>query len=321
MTSAPPPPVDGTDPSTPHRPFALVLCGGGARGAAHAGVLRALEHDGLRPAAIVGVSMGAIVGATYALNPNWYRDYVDVDLSQIPGLARESAAERASRVRAILASGRVLRHLLLRWGPFTHARSAMEAVIESLTLGLRIEDARIPFVAVATDLGSGRRVVLDRGSAAAAAYASSALVGLLPPARLDGTLLADGAYADLAPVDLARDLGGEVVIVVNPNPVPSSPLPRNGLQAIMRAMEISVGHHALSRFQEADLELRIEFSMPITGMDFGHHRHCIAAGIHAVRRQRAAIRDLVSPDVRLPVGTTRADQRREPRATVRRPSV
>lgn len=304
-----------------HRPFALVLCGGGARGAAHAGVLRALEHDGLRPTAIVGVSMGAIVGATYALNPDWYRDYVNVDLSHVPGIGRESPAERTSRLRAVLASGRALRHLLQRWGPFTHARPAMEAVLETLTLGRRIEEARIPFVAIATDLGTGRRVVLDRGSAVAATYASSALVGLLPPAGVDGTLLADGAYADLVPVDLARALGGEVVIVVNPNPGPSSPLPRNGLQAIARAMEISVGQRALDRLREADLELPVPFPFPISGTDFGHHRCCIAAGVHAVRMRRAAIRALLRPTAPASGVEQARDRPRRPTVEDRRASV
>ena len=313
--------ADGAEPAARHRPFALVLCGGGARGAAHAGVLRALEHDGLRPAAIVGVSMGAIVGATYALNPNWYRDYVDVDLSHVPGLAHESVAERNSRLRAVLASGRALRHLLQRWGPLTHTRPAMEAVLERLTLGRRIEEGRIPVVAIATDLGSGRRVILDRGSAAAAAYASSALVGLLPPVGLDGTLLADGAYADLVPVDLARELGGEAIIVVNPNPGPPAPLPRNGLQAVARAMEISVAQRALDRLREADLELPVPFPFPIGGTDFSHHRICVAAGIRAVRRRRAAIRALLRPAAPAPGPTTARDRPRERPIELGRPSV
>ena len=55
-----------------HRRFTLVLAGGGTRGYAHVGVLRALEHMGLAPSGIAGVSMGAVVGATYALRDDWY---------------------------------------------------------------------------------------------------------------------------------------------------------------------------------------------------------------------------------------------------------
>lgn len=285
-----------------HRPFALVLAGGGARGLAHAGVLRALEHQGLAPTAIVGVSMGAIVGATYVLNPDWYRALLAADVASIPGIAHETGAQRATRLRAILASGRAIRHLLLRWGALTPARPAIEAVLETLTLGKRIEEARIPFAAVATDLASGRRAVLTSGSAVEAVYASSALAGILPPVARDGALLADGCYADVAPIDVARALVGDggAVIAVNPSPGVPSPSPRNGLQAILRAMDVSVQHHALVRFGQADLEIRIRLPFPIATIDFSHQRLCVAAGMRAVRAQRAELTALLASPAPVP---------------------
>lgn len=284
----------GSAATTAHRPFALVLAGGGARGLAHAGVLRALEHEGLAPAAVVGVSMGAIVGATYALNPDWYRALVAADVASIPGLAPETGEQRATRLRAILASGRALRHLVLRWGALTPARPAIEALLEALTLGKHIEDARIPFAAVATDLATGRRVVLTSGRAGEAAYASSALAGILPPVASNGALLADGCYADAAPIDVARALGGGAVIAVNPSAGVPSPAPRNGLQAVLRAMDVSVQHHALARFAQADLEIRIRLPYPVATIDFTHQRTCIAAGVRAVRAQRAELAALLA---------------------------
>jgi len=288
-------PRPGPVTATAHRPFALVLAGGGARGLAHAGVLRALEHEGLAPAAIVGVSMGAIVGATYVLNPDWYRALVAADVASIPGMAHETGEQRATRLRAIFASGRALRHLLLRWGALTPARPAIEALLETLTLGKPLDDARLPFAAVATDLASGRRAVLTTGPAAEAVYASSALAGVLPPVARDGALLADGCYADVAPVDVARSLGGGLVIAVNPSPgVPPTP-PRNGLQAVLRAMDISVQHHALVRFGQADLEIRIRLPFPVATVDFAHQRLCVAAGVRAVRAQRSELAALLAP--------------------------
>ena len=67
-----------------HKSFALVLSGGGARGLSHAGVLRALIARGYVPSAIVGVSMGAVVGSTYALNDDWYRELEEMDTSGFP---------------------------------------------------------------------------------------------------------------------------------------------------------------------------------------------------------------------------------------------
>jgi NTE family protein len=278
-----------------HRPFALVLAGGGARGVAHAGVLRALLARGYAPSAIVGVSMGAIVGATYALNPDWYADLVELEFDRIPGLTGGDASNGvAARVRAVLDSGRALRHLVLRWGALAPSEGAIRTILDALTLGKRIEESPIPFAAVATDLVSGRRVVIERGSAADAIYASSALAGILPPLRRDGVVLADGAYVDVAPVDVARAMGAEVVVAVNASPRSAAQPPRTAVQALMRAMEISHHQHAHERFDEADLVLTPPYALPVSTLDFRHHRRCIAAGVRAVRAARGDLDRLLA---------------------------
>ena len=98
-------PTDTTQPihtrPRPHKPFALVLSGGGGRGLCHAGVLRALEHYGFRPDAIVGVSMGAIVGVTYALNPNWYSALVNMNTQGLPAAPTSNDSVR-SHIRTLL---------------------------------------------------------------------------------------------------------------------------------------------------------------------------------------------------------------------------
>lgn len=282
-------------PRPPHRPFTLVLAGGGTRGAAHAGVLRALEHEGYRPSAIVGVSMGAIVGATYALNPDWYRAYLAADLSRIPRLTRPGGDGAAARLRRLADDGRNLRHLLLRWGPLTPVVDEIMAVLDELTLRQDLEEVRLPFAAVATDLRSGQRVVLRKGNAARAVYASSALAGVLPPAAHDGSLLADGAYADVAPVDVARELADGLTIAVNPSAGVIRPTLRNGLQVLQRSIEIAYQHQAAMRFGEADLQITVEFPFPVATTDFQHLRTCVAAGARAVRQRRAELRERLEP--------------------------
>ena len=69
-----------------HKSFGLVLAGGGARGMAHVGALRALNHLGYYPRVVAGVSIGALVAATYSLNPNWYQDLREMDVSGFPRL-------------------------------------------------------------------------------------------------------------------------------------------------------------------------------------------------------------------------------------------
>jgi len=284
-----------TPPPPRHRPFALILAGGGARGAAHAGVLQALEHEGLRPSAIVGVSMGAIVGAAYALNPDWYRAYLAADLSRLPRIAAEPGSGAAARLRRLAAGGRHLRYLLTRWGPLSDATGTILELLRAVTLDRDLGEARLPFAAVATDLRSGRRIVLREGNAAEAVYASSALAGIMPPAARNGSLLADGAYADVAPIDVGRDLLDGVVIAVNPSGGDPEPELRNGLQVLRRSIEIAYQRHAAARFREADFELRVAFPHPIASTDFAHTRTSVAAGIRAVRRRRAELRALLAP--------------------------
>lgn len=280
-------------PASSHRPFTLVLAGGGARGMAHVGVLRALERAGFVPSAIVGVSMGAIVGATYALNPDWYRAFVGADLSGIPRLARHEGRGAKARLLRLAAEGRYLRDLLQAWGPLTPALGTIMDLLDALTLGKDLASVRLPFAAVATDLRSGQRVVLREGRASEAVYASSALAGVLPPASHDGSLLADGAYADVAPVDVARSLAAGVTIAVDPSNGVQPPVLHNGLQVLQRSIEIAYQRQAAARFGEADFRLEVTFPHPVATTDFVHARTCIAAGIRAVRRHRGPLQRLL----------------------------
>ena len=273
-----------------HLPFALVLSGGGARGLAHAGVLRALEHEGYQPSAIVGVSMGAVVGATYGLNPDWYRALQEMNTSGFPrpyGAGRRAPAER---MRAGIAFGGMIRDMVLGWGVGNRALSAGRRLLLDLTLGDVLERSRLPIAVVATDLISGTRVVLSRGSAADAAYASSALAGILPPLARDGMLMADGAYADIAPVDVARELVPERVLAIDVGqPSDTPPHLNNGVQALARALEICHTQHAHLLFERADLVIRPTFARPIRTLDFEHKRDTVAAGVRAVRSHRATL--------------------------------
>jgi len=278
------------------RPFTLVLGGGGARGFAHLGVLRALEREGLRPSGIVGVSMGAVVGAIYAHRLDWYRAVLEMDVSAFPAPVEASAvgsSGRGSGLRRVIAYLRVLEEMVRGWGPGTGARRAGLAELRKILGDGRLEGGRIPIVVSATDLKSGNRTVIRSGNAVDAVYASAALAGVLPPLQADDRLLADGAYTDLAPVDVARDLASGPVIAVDPGQQSHTGEIHNGFQAIMRAMEICHRQHAELRFGEADLVVRPRFRRRIDTLDFGARRECVAAGIRCVRTDRAAVRTLL----------------------------
>jgi NTE family protein len=283
-------------PTRSHASFALVLSGGGARGLAHVGVLQALAHHGYTPQAIVGVSMGAIVGATYALNPAWYQALLSLDTHGFPEPMTTTSASWRERLRQLRAYRTALWTMLTGWGPGERARPYGQQLLEQLTLGRRLEEARVPVVAVATDLVSGERVILSRGKAATNLYASAALAGILPPLNQGDSLLADGAYADIAPVDVARSFGVARVIAVALRPPHNAKLPRNGVQAMVRALEICHHQHAQARFAQADLCLEPRFPYAIDMLDFRHARTCVAAGFWAVRAALPGLRRLLESE-------------------------
>lgn len=273
------------------RPFTLVLAGGGARGYAHVGVLRALEHLGFAPAGLVGVSMGAIVAATYALREDWYEALLTVDLSGSPEPRHgwRSAGTRGKALRRAWSYAHTTWNLVTGWGAPDDAVVAARATLDRLLGSGRLDGGRVPVTVCATDLRSGSRVAFSSGAAAAAVYASSALAGVLPPLERGGHLLVDGVYADNAPIDLARRMGAPVVIAVDPSQDVGPESITNGLQAVMRAMEICHLGHAHLRAEAADLVLRPEFGAFIDVLDLGARRVCVNAGIRAVRARRKDI--------------------------------
>jgi NTE family protein len=303
-----------------HRPFTLVLSGGGARGFAHAGVLRVLEAYGFRPSALVGVSMGAVVAVTYSLREDWYTALLTADTSGFPGPLppRRNRLSISERARVVYSYIRALRDMTLGWGVGTHALDEGERFLRSLTEDRDLEEGRVPVAVCATDLGSGERVIIRSGSAAQAIYASSALAGVLPPLeRPGGRLLADGAYVDIAPIDVARAYRNPVVIAVDPGQLLEAAEIHNGLQALMRAFDICHRRHAELRFDEADLVLRPTFPRPIDTLDFDKRRECIAAGMRVARANRGRIEQLLLTTAAVPSGdglaraakSARADQR------------
>src|SRR5699024_4663386 len=124
------------------------------------GVLRALEADGYRPSALVGVSMGAAVSVGYALREDWYPALLAMDTRAFPAPMPTAEQQRDSlRLR-----------LLTGWGIGVPAREAGLRALRTLTLGRNLEDARLPVAVSTTDLRGGRRHVIRTGDAAEAVY-------------------------------------------------------------------------------------------------------------------------------------------------------
>lgn len=175
----------------------LVLGGGGARGWAHLGVLRQLERLRLPLDCVVGCSAGAVVGAALAAGRHGMLEDLahHLDWRKAASLLLELGVPRSG-----LLTGR-------------HVERFLGEVIGTAD----IEQLRIPFAAVATDLESRDEVVLRSGSVVAAIRASISLPGILTPARLRGRYLVDGGLVNPLPVSVARAMGATVVVAVDVN--------------------------------------------------------------------------------------------------------
>ncbi len=175
------------------RGVGLVLSGGGARGAAHVGVYRALRERGVPVDAIAGTSMGAVIGALMAFDPS------GDDLQQT--FARHFAANPTGDFTLLpllsLVKGQRLRGMM-HWTEerFGGARD------------LGIEDLWKPYACVATNVSRASEVVLGSGPLVPAVMASCAIPGALPPVLHDGELLCDGGVLNNFPVDVMRSSWG-----------------------------------------------------------------------------------------------------------------
>ena len=170
----------------------MALGGGGARGAAHLGVLKVLERKGIRLDCVVGVSAGSVVGAGYCA-----------------GLSVAELEEVALNLQWAKL-GRIVRP---RLGFFDSQR--LESYVVEVIGDLQFVDLSIPFAAVAADILTGQLVVLKEGSVAWAVRASCALPGIFTPVEKGDQLLVDGGTINNLPVSAVREMGADYIIAVD----------------------------------------------------------------------------------------------------------
>jgi NTE family protein len=214
------------DTSAPRPRVGLVLSGGGARGLAHVGVLKALEAQRIPVDIVVGTSMGAIIGGLYASGMSAAQ--IERELARVrwdevfaARVGRRDLSQRRKdqdhELSAVLEFG--LRDGELKLPQSAVAGTGLEALLRRYTLPVRqarnFDDLPLPFRAVATDMETGAPVVLADGDLAQALRSSMSVPGVFAPIERDGRLLGDGGLVDNLPVDLARQLGAQVVIAVN----------------------------------------------------------------------------------------------------------
>jgi NTE family protein len=183
---------------------AFVLSGGGSLGAVQVGMLRALAESGIAPDLLVGTSAGAL-NASYLAGHG-------TKLPALDGLAASWISTRRSDVFPI-APGRHVMALRGARASLFDDRGLRRLIGRHLNYP-RLEDAAIPLYIVASDLLSGREVVMSQGDALSAVLASAAIPGILPAVQRDGLTLVDGGLADNAAISVAVEAGADRVFVL-----------------------------------------------------------------------------------------------------------
>ena len=219
--------ISSATPATTDRPrIGLVLSGGGARGFAHIGVLKVLEENNIPIDYIVGTSMGSIIGGLYAigLTPEgieqgvkgiaWDKVFNDFAYREYKTFRRKKDDFDFFNIHrvGVTSDG-------LQLSPGLIEGQQIELALDRLAYpGFHVNDydnLRIPFRAIATNIENGEPFIIKSGNIARAMRASMSIPGALPPIMIDDTLLIDGGIANNIPIDIAREMGADIVIVVD----------------------------------------------------------------------------------------------------------
>lgn len=222
--AVPQPPVYAGD-----RPkIGLALGGGGARGAAHIGVLRTLEQMEIPVDFIVGTSMGSIVGGLYAMgmSPDAIERTIDeidwADIFQDEPRRQDRRFRRKQDDRTFLIKakpGVIEEERKVELVPALIQGQKLELALRKYTLPASeiqdFDDLRIPYRAVATDVVTGDAVILGEGDLATAMRASMAVPAVFAPVEIGDRLLVDGGLAMNLPVSAVRAMGADIVIAVD----------------------------------------------------------------------------------------------------------
>ncbi len=243
----------------------LALGGGGARGLAHVGVLKVLEAHGVPIEVIAGTSIGALVGAVYALAPQarLVEEKAEAFLasptyeeSGLEFFKKKKAAENFFGQVATFVKERLVINLAPS-RPSLVGGWRIAKVAEFMLGGKTFAEMKLPFACVATDLNTGEEVVYQTGSLPEAVQASMSIPGFLPPVSLNGRRLVDGAVSAPVPVQACRALGADFIIAVDVSQSLEGAVEmENVIDLIFRANTITNSVLTRALTQSADVVIR-----------------------------------------------------------------
>jgi NTE family protein len=254
----------------------IALGGGGARGLAHIGVLKAFEEGDIPVGALAGTSVGALIGSLYAAG---------IPTSKLEKMAEEigwsslTNYSRYSLFRLVLTEERL-------------STSNMEVYLRKLIGDTRFDQLKIPFACVATDLQTGERVVFRDGEVALAARASATYPGMFEPVEFRHRYLVDGGLVSNLPTDLLTLMDANVIVAVDVTADIAQTQPKSVLEVMNQALYIQSERLAQEELTRANVVIRPKMGN-IGAMDLTRSDECIDAGIVAGRRAVPEIKKFI----------------------------
>jgi NTE family protein len=215
----------------------LALGGGVVLGAAHIGVLKAIEEFDIKISYLAGTSIGAFIAALHAFGKTW---------EDIKTMALELDWFDMSSLS------------ISKYGLLSN-KNIGEIIIENLG-DVTFEDASIPLAIIATDITGGDKVVLTEGNVAKSVMASTCIPGVFHPIDIQGKLLVDGAIVENVPTTSVREMGAEIVVGVDLNVKNRSKKPENIVEVLINAFDFTLMNASKLQTEGADILITPDLS-------------------------------------------------------------
>ncbi len=246
----------------------LCLGGGGARGYAHIGVLKAFEEENIDFELCVGTSVGSLIGALYCA-----------------GVTADEMREIGERLdMADIHNGNV-------FSP-NDATKSIGKLVTDVIGDAKIEDFRKKFAAVAVDIELGKQVILDSGKAGAVVSASSSVPMFFRPVEINGSMLVDGGLLNNIPADVCRMLGADKVVTVDINPTRGGGTKKSGKIDVLKATLSIMGANAsVNGLRLSDVIVAVDTSAYRSTSKEGY-KEMMLAGYNSAKQKVAEIKKL-----------------------------
>lgn len=245
----------------------LVLGGGSARGLAHIGVLKVLEREKIPIDRIVGTSMGAFIGAAYAV-----------------GVSISMMEEKAYK----FTTDKLLDPTIPRMGLL--AGEKLELAIRDMIDSKTFADCKMPVAVVTTDVENGETIVHQTGDLVKIVRASCSWPGIFNPVTIDGMMLSDGGIKSSVPTRVARDLGAEFIIAVDVGFCVKKGKISNIFQMILQSFQIT--GEELNKYQSMDADITIKVNLgEFDQASFEQAQEAVAKGIESAEAKIEEIKE------------------------------